>query len=232
MDMTARRWSYTSAYIGGLFGEQDGLLRWARELAAERGLPDIAVPPETGRVLKLLAELAGAPAVASGRRPLAIEVGTCGGYSTLWIAAGLSAVSGGRVVTIERDAQRAAVAREVFGRAGLGSSVELREGDALEVLAALGRELGPGSVDFAFIDAEKTQYPAYLALIKPLMVVGGVIAADNALGSSEWWIDDPSSTNAARDAVDRLNRDLASDPAYESVCIPLRHGVVVGRRKR
>lgn len=232
MEMTPRRWAYTSAYISGLFGDQDGLLRWVREEALTRGLPDIALPAESGRLLKLMTELAGQHAVARGRTPLVIEVGTLAGYSALWIVRGLAAVGGGRLITIERDPAHAAAARETFARAGLQSLVELREGGAIGVLTALGAELGPGAADLVFLDADKREYPDYWELVRPLLAVGGVLVADNALGSSDWWIDEPLGVNEARDAADRFNRLIASDGEFESVIVPLRHGLVLARRKR
>src|SRR5690349_19743333 len=106
-------------------------------------------------------------AMTPGR--LALEVGTLGGYSSLWIARGLSA--SGRLITIEMDDHHADFAQRQFTRCGLADRIDIRRGKALHVLPALPGELKPGSVDVVFLDAEKTEYPQYWRLVRPLIAV-------------------------------------------------------------
>jgi len=119
--------------------------------ATAAGLPDIAVSADVGRLLMMLTSMTQAR--------LALEVGTLGGYSGIWIARGLA--EGGRLITIEREPNHAAFAQRQFERAAVDDRVEIRMGGALEVLPRLADELGPGSVDVVFIDAEKTEYCEY-----------------------------------------------------------------------
>ncbi len=220
MDMTAERWRYTNEYSRKLFGGQDAHLEGLLREAVRRGLPDIAVGAEVGRLLMILT------ALTRGR--LAIEIGTLGGYSAIWIARGLA--RGGRLITIERDPGHADFAAEQFERAGVADRVELRRGEALTLLPALAREIEPGSVDVVFVDAEKTEYPEYWRIVRPLIAEGGLILADNAYGAGTWWID--AEDDPKREAADRFNRLVADDPDFESVIVPLREGVLIARRMR
>ena len=218
--MTDERWRYMNEYSREVFGEQDFHLAGLMADAVAAGLPDIAVSADVGRLLMILT------AMTRGR--LALELGTLGGYSAIWIARGLA--EGGRLITIELDPRHADFARAQLERAGVGDRVEVRVGAALEVLRGLAGELEPGSVDLVFIDAEKMEYPDYWRLVRPLVAVGGVVTADNVLGSSSWWIDDRD--EPSRRAADELNRLVAGDPDFEAVAVPLRAGVLVGRRMR
>jgi len=83
-----------------------------------------------------------------------------------------------------------------------------------------------------FIDAIKSEYPDYWIHVRPLVAVGGLIIADNVLGSGDWWIDDESPSNTMRAGADRFNRLVAGDKDFEAVAVPLRQGVLIGRRVR
>lgn len=216
---TTDRWHATLEYTQGLFGRQDAHLARLMEDAVAAGLPDIAVTAEIGRLLMILASL------TPGR--LAVEIGTLAGYSGIWIARGLA--PGGRLITIESEPAHADFAETQFARAGVSDRVEVRRGTALEVLAGLRRELGAGSADLVFIDAEKTEYPDYWRAVRPLIAPGGVITADNVLGSRDWWIDAPGDPRRA--AVHEFNRLVADDPEFEAVAVPLKQGLLVGRRQ-
>lgn len=220
MDMTPQRWEYTGAYLREVFGREDAHLAGLMPQAVGRNLPDIAVSADVGRMLMMLTSMT--------RGRLAIEVGTLGGYSGIWIARGLC--DGGTLITIEPEKLHADFAIEQFKRAGVSERVELRRGAGLDVLPQLARELGPDSVDIVFLDAIKTEYPDYWRIVRPLIAVGGLIIADNVLGSGDWWIDDES--NESRQAADRFNRLVAGDAAFEAVAVPLRQGVLIGRRMR
>lgn len=222
MGMNDGRWNYTNAYLREVFGRQDQHLAGLMPAAVNRGLPDIAVSADVGRLLMILTSMT--------RARLALEIGTLGGYSGVWIARGLA--SGGRLLTIEPEPKHIAFAREQFRKAGVADRVEIVEGKALDVLPALAKRLGPGSVDVVFIDAIKSEYPDYWIHVRPLVAVGGLIIADNVLGSGDWWIDDESPSNTMRAGADRFNRLVAGDKDFEAVAVPLRQGVLIGRRVR
>ncbi|MHC4415022.1 MAG: O-methyltransferase [Planctomycetota bacterium] len=219
MEMTPGRWRYTNDYSREVFGRQDAHLAGLMKEAVARGLPDIAVSADVGRLLMILT------AMTRGR--LAIEVGTLGGYSAIWIARGLS--KGGRLITIERELLCADFAQAQLGRAGVTDRVKLVRGAALDVLPRLAGELEPGSVDVVFLDAVKSEYPDYWQVVRPLIATGGLILADNVLGAGTWWIDDAS--DPSREAADRFNRLVAGDPDFEAVAVPIRQGILIGRRK-
>lgn len=216
--MNEKRWEYTNQYLREVFGEQD--LHLARLMfdAVEQGLPNIAISSDVGRLLMILASMT--------RGNLAIEVGTLGGYSGIWIARGLQ--NNGKLITIDCEATHADFAKKQYEIAGVGDRVETRVGQAMYVLTELTKELSTDSVDVIFLDAEKVEYPDYWKMIRPLIAPGGLILADNALGAGGWWIDDED--NPTRNAMDRFNRLIAEDPDFEAIAIPMRQGVLIGRR--
>jgi predicted O-methyltransferase YrrM len=226
MDMTSSRWDATSSYLIDVFGSQDAQLSSLMPRAIAAGLPDIAVSPDVGRMLTLLTRMTGG---GHGAR-LAIELGTLGGYSGIWIARGLA--PGGKLITVEAQPAHADFAQREFDTAGVSASVEIRRGRALDVLPGLAADLGPGSVDFVFLDALKREYSDYFAMVRPLIAVGGLLVADNVLGSHSWWIDLPSGRDEDRDGADRFNRIVSADPDFEAVAVPLREGVLIARRLR
>ena len=155
-------------YIAAKLLGADLVLDAALAAAAAAGLPPIGVAPVQGKLLHLLVQMAGARRV--------LEVGTLGGYSTIWLARALPA--GGRLVTLEIDAAHAAVARANLERAGLAALVEVRTGPALDSLQAM-----PPTepFDFVFIDADKANNAAYLAHALRLSRPGTVIVVDNVV---------------------------------------------------
>jgi len=205
-------------YLQELFGHPDRHLAGLMGHAVEQGLPDIAVPPEVGRFLTIL--------VSMTRGELAIEVGTLAGYSGICIARGLSPE--GRLITIEPNDLHADFAADQFITAGIGSRVEVRRGTGLDVLPKLHEQLGDDSVDVIFLDAIKTEYPAYWEIVRPMIRVGGLILADNVLGSGDWEIDDVG--HPSRDAADRFNRLVAGDRDFQTIIVPIGHGILMGRR--
>ena len=219
-EMTPARWRFTIDYSHEVFGRQDAHLENLMHEAVKRGLPDIAVSADVGRLLMIL--------ISMTRAKLAIEVGTLGGYSGIWIARGLA--RGGRLITIEPENLHADFAQEQFQRAGVADRVQIRRGAGLDLLPQLARELGPGSVDVVFLDAIKIEYPEYWKIVRPLIAVGGLIIADNVYGSGDWWIDDERSES--RRGADRFNRAVAGDPDFDAVAMPIRQGVLIGRRMR
>ncbi|MFE1598628.1 O-methyltransferase [Methylobacterium sp. ID0610] len=162
------RWEEVDRYVGERLLAPDAALASALEASAAAGLPPIAVAPNQGKLLMLLARMQGARRI--------LEIGTLGGYSTLWLARALPA--DGRLVTIEADPRHAAVARASFARAGLSEVIALREGRAIDVLPDLVDE---APFDFVFIDADKPSNPDYLAWALRLSRPGSVIVLDNVV---------------------------------------------------
>jgi caffeoyl-CoA O-methyltransferase len=214
MPMTPERWDFLIAYANEVFPHADPQLETLMDRAAAAGLPRIAVSPDVGRLLKILCSL------TPGR--LALELGTLAGYSGIWIARGLSA--GGRLVTVELDPRHADFAEAEFATAGVADRVEVVRGAALDVLPDLAVRLGPSSVDFAFVDAIKSEYVAYLEALKPLLAPGAVMVADNVYGTGQGWIDQGHGT-------DDFNRAVASDPEFESTITPMREGLLIARKR-
>jgi caffeoyl-CoA O-methyltransferase len=132
-------------YIEERFAPQDEALEAAVRESRQAGLPEIRVSPNEAKLLQLLAELVGARSV--------LEIGTLGGYSAIHFARALP--EDGRLVSLEIDERHAEVARENVERAGLSGKVEIRVGDARELLAGIA-EAGEGPFDVVFIDADKT----------------------------------------------------------------------------
>ena len=159
-------------------------------------------------------------------------MGTLAGYSAIWIARGLA--PDGRLITIEIDDHHADVAQSEFQRAGIADRIEIVRSAALDALPMLMERFGPESFDLIFLDAVKTEYPAYLEAARPLLRQGGLLLADNALGGTDRWIDDEAGLDPEADlsrlATDRFNRELASDAGFEAVCVPIRQGVTIGRK--
>ncbi len=212
--MTPERWQFLSEYSVEVFGEQDEHLAGLMERAAAAGLPQIAISPDVGRLLKILASMT--------RGRLALELGTLGGYSAIWIARGLP--ENGRLLTIEYNDAHADFAEGEIAAAGVADKVEVVRGAALEVLPELVSKLGPGSIDFVFIDAEKSEYVSYFEVLRPAIAPGGLVVADNVYGIGKGWIDEGYGT-------DDFNRRVAADPDFEAVALPLREGVLVARRE-
>src|SRR5260370_1092257 len=169
-------------------------------LAASTGadLPAINVSPAQGKLLHLLARAQGARKI--------LEVGTLGGYSTIWLARALPA--GGRLITLEFNPKHAEVARSNIARAGLAQVVEVRLGRAIDTLPQLATEkVGP--FDLIFIDADKTGYPDYLPWALKLSRAGTLIIADNVVRKGE--VARASTTDANVQGVRRYNQLLALD---------------------
>ena len=163
-------WTEVDEYFGDLLAPRDELLDAALEANEKAGLPAIGVSRLQGKFLFLLVK------ILQARRVL--EIGTLGGYSTIWMARALPA--GGQVVTLEVDPKHAEVARENLGRAGMLERVDLRLGRALTTLADL-HAAGAGPFDLVFIDADKENNPGYLEWAMKLARPGTVIVVDNVV---------------------------------------------------
>ncbi len=168
--MSNNVWSDVDRYLGDLFLPPDDALDAALAASAAAGLPEIQVSPLQGKFLYFLARLQQVQSI--------LEIGTLGGYSTIWLARALP--PGGRLVTLEYEPKHAEVARANLVRAGLAEMVEVRVGAALETLPQLAAE-GHGPFDMVFLDADKEGYPDYLDWAVKLSRRGGLIVADNVV---------------------------------------------------
>lgn len=217
--MTPERWTATLDYVHDVFGDPDDLLAGLPARAEAAGLPRWEISPDVGRLLAIL--------LATTTRRLALEVGTLGGYSGIWIARALDPA--GRLLTIEYDDDHADFARSAFEEAGVGDRVEIVRGAALDVLPGIVDRLGPRSTDLVFVDAAKDEYPDYVRLTRDVVRQGGYLVIDNCLGTGSSWIDDRSDPDMA--AVDQANRMVAADDAFDAVALTVRSGVLVARRR-
>src|SRR3984957_784053 len=172
--MSENQWTNVDDYFVGLFLPADRALEEAQDRSAAAELPAIAVAPNQGKLLQLLATVQGARRI--------LEVGTLGGYSTIWFARALP--EDGHLVTLELEPRHAAVARENLDGAGFGDGGGIRVGTAASPLQALIDERTE-PFDFIFIDANKDGYPKYLELSLKLSRPGTVIVADNVVRGGE-----------------------------------------------
>ena len=197
--MTQEVWTAVDSYITDLFVPADGALNAALQASETAGLPAINVSPPQGKFLQLLARAIGARAI--------LEMGTLGGYSTIWLARALPA--GGRLITLEADPKHAEIARTNIARAGLSGVVELRLGRALDTLPQLAAE-GRGPFDFIFIDADKPSYADYFAWALKLSRRGTIIIGDNVIRRGA--VIDPSKSDDPRvPGVLRFNQAVAAE---------------------
>lgn len=163
-------WSAVDGYITDSLVPSDPALDAALESSSAAGLPAISVSPNQGKFLALLATIRGARNI--------LEVGTLGGYSTIWLARTLP--TDGRLITLEVDPTHAQVARSNIERAGVAGIAEVRVGKALDTLPLLHKE-GAGPFDFVFIDADKAHIPEYFDWALKLSRPGSVIVVDNVV---------------------------------------------------
>jgi predicted O-methyltransferase YrrM len=182
--MSRKTWTAVDDYIVESLLEADPVLDAALKANSERGLPAIDVSPAQGKLLNLLVRMSGAKRI--------LEIGTLGGYSTIWLARALP--PGGKVVTLELEPHHADVARNNLKAAELTELVDLRVGPALETLAALSAE-GTAPFDFIFIDADKPNNRHYLSWAVRLSRPGTVIVCDNVIRDGAVLNEDGSDAN-------------------------------------
>ncbi|HEX2293724.1 MAG TPA: O-methyltransferase [Actinomycetota bacterium] len=199
-------YGHVEAYLAQLLAPHDAALTETQASCAAAGLPPIEVSPLEGKLLYLLAKLGGARSI--------LEVGTLGGYSTIWLARALP--PGGRVVTIEVDPAHARVARSNIEAAGLDVGVELREGAALDVLPELAEE-GRDPFDLVFLDADKPSNPAYLEWALRLTRPGSLIVADNVVRGGA--VADPEADEPGVAGSRRFLEIAAADTRLEATAI-------------
>lgn len=202
--MSQEQWTTVDRYINDLFVPRDSALEAALAASTAAGLPAINVAPNQGKLLNLLARMHSARKI--------LEIGTLGGYSTIWLARALP--SGGRLITLEADPKHAEVARANIERAGLDGVVEIRLGKALDSLPRL---MAEAPFDLIFIDADKTGYSDYLAWSLKLSRPGTLIVADNVVRKGA--VADPASADANVQGVRRFNQLLAAEPRVSATVI-------------
>jgi predicted O-methyltransferase YrrM len=204
--MSDERWSAVDAYFSETIIGRDSVFDAALAANAAAGLPSIDVSAAQGKMLYLLARMAGA------RK--ALEIGTLGGYSTIWIARALPRE--GRLLTIEYSDQHADVARANIARAGLSDRVEVRAGAALDILPKIEAErLAP--FDFVFIDADKTNNANYLSWALRLSRPGTVIVVDNVVRAGA--IADAASNDPDVTGTRRMFDMMAREPRVQATAI-------------
>lgn len=196
--MSETIWGGVDDYLATLLAPGDDAIRAALAASDEAGLPQIAVSPLQGKLLDVLVRTTG------GRRVL--EIGTLGGYSTIWMARALA--PGGAIVTLEAAAKHAEVARANLERAGVSERVDLREGKAIDTLPKLAEE-GGDPFDFVFIDADKESIPEYFDWAVRLARVGGMILVDNVVRKGG--VVNADSDDPRIHGCRRLNEHLAKD---------------------
>lgn len=221
--MTQDQWTAVDRYFTDLLAPADDALAATLADSTAAGLPEIAVAPNQGKLLNLLVTMCGARSV--------LEIGTLGGYSTIWVARALPA--DGRMISLEYNPTHADVARANIARAGLEKVVEVRAGAALDTLAELETE-GAGPFDFVFIDADKVNNPNYVVWALKLSRPGTVIVVDNvvrggAILEAEADTDDPAITGT-RAMFELVSREPRLDAtAFQTVGVKGYDGLLLAR---
>ena len=201
MSSSGKDWARVDEYVVGALQPPDPALDQALADSDAAGLPQIAVAANQGKMLMLLAQSVGARRI--------LEIGTLGGYSTIWLARALPAE--GSLLSLEFDAKHAEVARANIARAGFASQVEVRVGRAVDALPTLS-----GPYDFVFVDADKASNPQYFEGALRLSRPGSLIVVDNVVRGG-------AVTDAAGDAnvqgIRRMFEMIAAEPRVEATAV-------------
>ena len=204
--MTQPTWTAVDTYFNELLIGPDSALDSAIQASSAAGLPAYAVSPTQGKLLFLLAQMQGARNI--------LELGTLGGYSTIWLARALPPA--GQLVTLEASPKHAEVARANIASAGLADRVEIRVGSALDTLPRLAAE-GRAPFDLIFIDADKENNPPYFTWALKLSRPGTVIVVDNVVRDGA--VADPANTDPAIQGTRRFHEMLAAEPRATATAI-------------
>lgn len=200
--MDEQLWADVDAYLGEQVGVADQALDAALAASSHAGMPEIAVSPPQGKLLMLLAQTVGARRI--------LEIGTLGGYSTIWLAQALP--EDGELVTCEYSNEHALVARQNLDVAGVGAKVDIRIGPALDTLPTLA-----GPFDFTFIDADKEHNPDYFQAAVRLSRPGSLIVVDNTVRGGA--VIDPGRTDAATEGTRALYAAVRAEPRVQATAI-------------
>jgi caffeoyl-CoA O-methyltransferase len=193
-------------YINALLVPHDDVLAAAEKAIHESGIPQISVSANQGKFLQVLAKLSGAKKI--------LEVGTLGGYSTIWMARALP--PGGKLITLEIEPRHAEVARANFERAGLKQLIDIRLGKAIDILPAL-KAANEGPFDMIFIDADKPPYAEYFQWALKLSKPGTLIVADNVIRGGK--VLDAQTDDEMVKGVQRFNKILSQTPGVTATII-------------
>jgi predicted O-methyltransferase YrrM len=204
--VSRERWEAVDAYISELLVGDDPALEAALRASDDAGLPSIALTPPQAKLLHLLARVHGARRI--------LELGTLGGYSTIWLARALP--PDGRLITLELNADYAALAAANLQRAGVAERVEIQVGPALESLRALIAQ-EPDPFDFIFIDADKQGTPDYFQCALALSRPGTIILTDNVVRDGA--VADPATQDPRALGMRRFHELLAAEPRVAATTI-------------
>ncbi|HEY7735702.1 MAG TPA: class I SAM-dependent methyltransferase [Candidatus Limnocylindrales bacterium] len=207
------------AYLVKVGTREPEILRRLREETAPLPMHDMQIAPEQGALMQLLVELVGATRC--------LELGTFTGYSSLAVA--LAMPPHGRIVCCDVSEEWTSIAHRYWAEAGVADKVDLRLGPALDTLDALLGEGQAGSFDFAFLDADKENYPAYYERIVELLRPGGLLAIDNVFGGGR--IADSSRRDANLEAIRSLNERVATDERVTIALVPIADGLTLARKR-
>ncbi len=199
-------WTQVDRYFGDLLAPSDDKLESTLAANKEAGLPSIDVSRLQGKFLELLVRISGARRI--------LEIGTLGGYSTIWMARALP--EGGRIVTLEAKQRHAEVARANLENAGVLDRVDLRLARAIDSLPKL-EASGAGPFDLIFIDADKPSNPEYLAWALKLSRPGTVIVTDNVVREGK--VIDPVSDDKDVQGTRRFAELLAAEPRLSATVL-------------
>jgi caffeoyl-CoA O-methyltransferase len=214
IEITERLQGYFSSTI-----HEPPVLAQLREETSRQPLAIMQISPEQGNFMRFLAETLGVKR--------ALEIGVFTGYSAISVALALPA--GGKLVACDVSEEYAAIARRYFELAAVASKIDLRIRPAAETLDALLAAGDAGSYDFAFIDADKTNYDVYYERALALLRVGGVIAVDNVLWGGA--VADPGNHEPSTVAIRELNRKIVQDPRVTCSLVPIGDGVMLARKR-
>ncbi|TXS54950.1 O-methyltransferase [Streptomyces sp. t39] len=204
---TQDRWNAVDRYVTDLLVPADEALDAALAASEAAGLPPIAVAPNQGKFLHLLARVQGARRI--------LEIGTLGGYSAIWLARALP--EHGRLISLEFDPAHADVARANLDRAGLGAVAEVRTGAALDLLPRIEKEPGAGPFDLVFVDADKVNNPRYVEWALRLTRPGSLIVVDNVVRGGA--VTDASSQDPAVTGTREMFELVANEPRLDATAV-------------
>ena len=193
-------------YISGLLAPPDTVLDATEQSITDSGIPQISISPNQGKFLQMLALLRGAKKI--------LEIGTLGGYSTIWLARALP--EGGKLITLELEQAHAAVAQKNIDLAGLHDKVDIMVGNAMDLLPQLEAQ-GAGPFDMIFIDADKPPYAEYFQWALRLSRSSTLIVADNVIREGQVLQDNHPDERVS--GVQRFNRLLAGEPSVTATII-------------
>lgn len=206
METNDNTFAKVDEYISNLLAGEDDVLKHAEQATAEAGIPAINISPVQGKLLQVFAKMCSAKNI--------LELGTLGGYSTIWLARALP--ENGKVTTIELEPDYAKVAQANFEYAGLSNKIDIRLGKALDILPQLSAEQLP-PFDLVFIDADKPPYTEYFEWAIKLARPGSIIIADNVIREGK--VLDENSADEKVQGVRRLNSMLSNNEAVTSIIL-------------